>query len=332
MTSLNPVLHRRPPDRRGAAPPPRPRSRARRATRTIELLELVGIPAPDAADRRVPAPALGRHAPARDDRDGGRLQPEGADRRRADDRARRDDPGRHPRPDARHPRAPRHGDPAHHPRPRRGRRRRRPRDGHVRGAQGRGGAGGRAVRAPAAPVHDRAARRRCRAPGAAAPTSRCRRSPGVVPVARAAARRVRVRAALPARRRRVPSRCRRSSPCGPRHPVGLLPPRGARYGTDAERTPVLEVDGLVKHFPATSGRTRRRRRVADARARRGARPRGRVGQRQVDGRPLHHAAARPDRRARSGSTGTDITTLSRSAAAPAAARAAHGLPGPATRR
>ena len=66
----------------------------RRATRTIELLELVGIPSARAARRRVPAPALGRHAPARDDRDGARVRAAGADRRRADDRARRDDPGR----------------------------------------------------------------------------------------------------------------------------------------------------------------------------------------------------------------------------------------------
>ena len=39
--------------------------------------------------RRVPARAVGRHAPARDDRDGDRQRPGGADRRRADDRARR---------------------------------------------------------------------------------------------------------------------------------------------------------------------------------------------------------------------------------------------------
>ena len=47
------------------------------------------------------APALGRHEPARDDRDGDRLQSEAADRRRADHGARRDDPGADPRPAAR---------------------------------------------------------------------------------------------------------------------------------------------------------------------------------------------------------------------------------------
>ena len=46
MTSLNPVLHRRPADRRGAAPAPRAEPRRRRATARVELLELVGIPAP----------------------------------------------------------------------------------------------------------------------------------------------------------------------------------------------------------------------------------------------------------------------------------------------
>ncbi len=50
---------------------------------------------------RISAPAFRRHAPARDDRDGARLQPETADRRRADDRARRHHPGADPRSDAR---------------------------------------------------------------------------------------------------------------------------------------------------------------------------------------------------------------------------------------
>ena len=48
---------------------------------------------------RLPAPVLGRHAPARDDRDGARQQPVGADRRRADDGARRDRAGADPRAD-----------------------------------------------------------------------------------------------------------------------------------------------------------------------------------------------------------------------------------------
>ena len=42
-----PGLHRRAADRRGAAPPPRALAARRRATATLELLELVGIPAPE---------------------------------------------------------------------------------------------------------------------------------------------------------------------------------------------------------------------------------------------------------------------------------------------
>ena len=54
-----------------------------------------------AADHRVndyPAPVLGRHAPARDDRHGAGERPVAADRRRADHRARRDRAGPDPRP------------------------------------------------------------------------------------------------------------------------------------------------------------------------------------------------------------------------------------------
>ena len=69
--------------------------------RAAELLDRVGIPSANQRLQRLPAPVLGRHAPARDDRDGPRLQAEAADRGRADDRARRDDPGADPRPAAR---------------------------------------------------------------------------------------------------------------------------------------------------------------------------------------------------------------------------------------
>ena len=64
--------------------------------RALELLKAVGIPRADRRDRRLPAPVLGRHAPARDDRDGADQRARPADRRRADDRARRDDAGADP--------------------------------------------------------------------------------------------------------------------------------------------------------------------------------------------------------------------------------------------
>ena len=100
MTSLNPVFTRRRPDRRGAAAAPQTIARAGAARSAIEMLRRVGIPAPEQRARRLSAPALRRHAPARDDRHGARLRPAAADRRRADHRARRHHPGADPRADA----------------------------------------------------------------------------------------------------------------------------------------------------------------------------------------------------------------------------------------
>ena len=88
MSSLNPVATvekqiaevltdpHRPRPRPGARPRPRAAGAGRHARR-------------GAAARRLSAPALGRHVPARGDRHGDRLQPLGADRRRADHGARR---------------------------------------------------------------------------------------------------------------------------------------------------------------------------------------------------------------------------------------------------
>ena len=42
--------------------------------RAIELLEMVGIPQPERPAQELPAPVLGRHAPARDDRHGARAR------------------------------------------------------------------------------------------------------------------------------------------------------------------------------------------------------------------------------------------------------------------
>ena len=100
MTSLNPVmtignqiaeavrLHR------GFA-------ESRASAKRVDMLRLVQHPRAGAAREGISAPALGRDAPARDDRDGAGLQARRADRRRADDRARCDDPGADSRPDAR---------------------------------------------------------------------------------------------------------------------------------------------------------------------------------------------------------------------------------------
>ncbi len=90
--------------------------------RAVEMLRLVQHPDAGAPRARLSAPVLRRHAPARDDRDGAVLQSQAADRRRADDGARRHHPGADPRPAAGDEGAPRHGDHADHPRDGRGRR------------------------------------------------------------------------------------------------------------------------------------------------------------------------------------------------------------------
>ena len=94
-------------------------SKAAARARTVELLELVGMPDPSAPHRRLPARVLGRHAPAGDDRDGTRQRAKAADRRRADDRPRRHRAGADPRPPGPTPARAGDGDHHHHPRPRR---------------------------------------------------------------------------------------------------------------------------------------------------------------------------------------------------------------------
>ena len=68
--------------------------------RRVDMLEPSRHPGRGRAHEAVPASVLRRHAPARDDRDGARAEPGAAHRRRADDGARRDDPGADPRSDA----------------------------------------------------------------------------------------------------------------------------------------------------------------------------------------------------------------------------------------
>ena len=107
---------------------------------------------------RLSARALGRDAPAGDDRDGPRVRPGARHRRRADD-----GPGRHgPGPDPQAARGPARqaravADP-HHPRPVGHRRDVRPGHGHVRRPRRRGRPGRRGVHPAAPPVHPEAAR------------------------------------------------------------------------------------------------------------------------------------------------------------------------------
>ena len=84
-------------DHRVAALPPRREPGTTPQETALALLQSVGIPEAERRLRGVPAPALRRYAPARDDRDRARLRPEAAVRRRADDRARRHRAGADPR-------------------------------------------------------------------------------------------------------------------------------------------------------------------------------------------------------------------------------------------
>ncbi len=117
MTSLNPAAHDRAAGRRGAAP-------AQAHGRQIGARARAGAaaqgrhPRPRATARRLPAPAVGRAAPARDDRHGARQRAGPAHRRRADDGARRHHPGADPRTIEAAAARDGHGPAAHHPRPR----------------------------------------------------------------------------------------------------------------------------------------------------------------------------------------------------------------------
>ena len=88
-------------------------------TRVLELLTKVGIRDAEKRLGVLSASAFGRPASARDDRDGARERARPADRRRADDRARRHNPGADPGAAASQLQTrDGHGDAAHHARPR----------------------------------------------------------------------------------------------------------------------------------------------------------------------------------------------------------------------
>ena len=110
-----PGLYDRRADRRGD-PHPSDGSRASGAGARARIAGGGQHTAAGGAAASIPAPIIGRPAPARDDRHGAR-QPAGrADRRRADDCARRDGAGANPGADARSATPSRHGDHSHHPR------------------------------------------------------------------------------------------------------------------------------------------------------------------------------------------------------------------------
>ena len=118
-------------------------SKAEARERAITMLDRVGIPSARTQDRRLPAPAVRRHAAARHDRHGPDQRPRAAHRRRAHHGARRHRPGADPRPAQRPAARVRHRHHHHHPRPGRRRRCGRRGRGHVRRPGGRARLGAR---------------------------------------------------------------------------------------------------------------------------------------------------------------------------------------------
>ena len=115
-----PAVHRRLADRRGH---PRPRDGRPTAGQASGYRPARGgrHPGSGSPGRRLPAPVLRRDASAGHAGDGVGPAPRAADRRRADDRARRHRAGPAPRPARPPPARARHGDRARDPRSRRGR-------------------------------------------------------------------------------------------------------------------------------------------------------------------------------------------------------------------
>ena len=152
-----PGLHDRRADLRGADPAPEAQPRRRDEAR-LRAARGGADPRPRGAAAAVSAPALGRPAPAGDDRDGARQPARRADRRRADHRARRDGAGADPAPDRRPEGALRHGRAADHPRPDGGAAVRRPRLRHAARRGARVGADRGDLHGAAASLHQAAAR------------------------------------------------------------------------------------------------------------------------------------------------------------------------------
>ena len=295
--------------------------------RAVELLELVGIPDPERRLKRLPAPALGRHAPARDDRAGAVVRARGCSSPTS------------PRPRSTSPCRRRSSTCC-------ARSRRETGmavifvthdlgvvadlcdrvDGDVRRPGRRGGRGRRAVRAARSTRTPRASSRRSRS--RAWPASGWPRSPASCPIAARDADRVPVPPALPvrdrpsARRRRSSSRREATATPRPLHPRRRAR-AGGRQVTSRPTAPVA-TDALLSG-PASPSTSRSGAASCAARSVTSARSTastsrstpgptvGLVGEsgsgKSTLGRVLA-AAPRPRPRARSRFDGADITTLS----------------------
>ena len=225
-------------------------------------------------------------------------EPEAADRRRADHRARRHDPGADPRPDARPAAAARHGDHPDHARSRRGGGGRRDVAVMYAGRIVESGAGRDAVRRPRSTPTRSGCSPRC--PRLDEDAERLQTIPGTVPPSGAVARGLPLRAALRARGRAVPSRRRRLAGRA-RAPAISVACWRAPIERAAPMTPAARGAATCsKHFPVRRGLVLPR---AD---RPGARGRRRVASRSARGETL----------ALVGESGCGKSTLGRAAAAP----------------
>ena len=269
-------------------------------------------PARRAADRRLSPSVLGRHAPTGDDRDGAHQQPGPDHRGRADDGARRHDPGADPRAAQAATGGLRlRGDPDH-PRPggRRRDRRRRDGDGRARIAVPYGPSStSRATLYLGADGLPAPARRQRRAPLPdpgllAAHPAGCRFHPRcayAMPVCREKDRGSNSFRAIPTIHRPATSTRRRSAArlrrCSHRSPPGRAHERGGRQRAPRRRGPEEALPGHPRdHLPegGRDGEGGRRHLVLAARGR-DARHRRRVGMREVDARAVHPQAARAHR-------------------------------------
>ena len=136
--------------------------RAARRARAIELFKAVGIPEPEERLKSYPHQMSGGQCQRVMIAMAIACDPEAADRRRADHRARRDDPEADPRSAGRPAGQIRHGPDHDHPQYGRGRRDRRPRHRPVPGPQDGGGRRAVAVRGAEASLYARCCFRRCR--------------------------------------------------------------------------------------------------------------------------------------------------------------------------
>ena len=228
-------------------------SRREARARAAEMLAMVGIQDPAAANSRIPASTVRRDAAARDDRHRSRLPSEASHRRRADHFPRRDhsSPGSGPHPRSQEP--PRIGRPPHHARFRRRRRNGRPRRHHVCRPQGGRGARRRDLRAPSPSLHAGAAA------GSAAPRRGRRGRTRGAGLRRfpASSRRCSDRSRVARSPRDAPSQrnCAATSlPFSRERPTARRSPATTRIRSrHDEMPPLLEVRGLTKHFPVRRG-------------------------------------------------------------------------------